>query len=208
MQLSIPPNKNAGNRPFKKSKPRVFLFIVLSMLRLQAAELLFPALSADLLSPSFPRLQGPNGYAHLFCKGFLAQAQGFSVCPNLIGLSIIKKPVEFIQEICYRHTIESCQSFCRFLRDVLCQAFLYGFVNIEGYAHLICHFCLKQSSTVSTPAKLVRHVCDLLVSAIPLIELGSLQNLTGSAQRKTVYEQGCILHLRIFRLRKQIHIIP
>ena len=171
MRLSIPPNNNAGNRPIKKSNPCVLLFIVLSMLQLQTAEILFPTLSADLFSPSFPRLQGPNGYAHFLCKGFLSQAQGFSVCPNSIGLSIIKKPVEFIQEICYRHTIESCQSFCRFLRDVLCQAFLNGFIIIVGYAHLICHFCLKQSSAVSTPAKLVRHVGDLLVSAIPLIEL-------------------------------------
>ena len=74
MRLSIPSNKNAGNRPFKKSKPRVLLFIVLSMLRLQAAEILFPALSADLFSPGFPCLQGPNGYSHFLCKGFLAQA--------------------------------------------------------------------------------------------------------------------------------------
>jgi hypothetical protein len=58
------------------------------------------------------------------------------------------------------------------------------------------------------PTKPVRYIVDLLVSAILLIEPSSLQNFPGSAQREAVYEQGCISHLGILRLCKQIHIIP
>ena len=155
----------------------------------------FPAINADNLSSTFPFLQGPNGYTHLFGKRFLSQTQRLPIRTDSVGLSIIKKPVEFIQEICHRNTIELCQPLHLLRFDMLLKTFLDGFIDVMGYAHLIRHFCLKQSPAVSTPAKPIRYIVDLLVSAIPLIELGSLQDFPRRAQRKTVYEQGRISHL-------------
>ena len=96
--------------------------------------------------------------------------------------------IEFIQEICHRNSIELCQPiyFVRF--NVLCEAFLNGLVNTVGHAHLVRHLHLRQSLDVSAPAEPVRYIVDLLISAIPLIELGSLQNLPRGAQYKTMYE--------------------
>lgn len=95
--------------------------------------------------------------------------------------------IELIQEVYHRNSVELCQPiyFLRFY--MLRKAFLDGFVDTVGHSHLVCDLDLHESLAVPAPAKPVRYIIDLLISAIPLIELGRLQNLPRGAQYKTIY---------------------
>ena len=146
-----------------------------------------PAFYADNLSATLPFLQTADRYAHFPCKGFLTHTKGFPVCPDAVGLSIVKEVVEFIQEICYRNIIELRQSLYLLRINMLCEAFLNGLVNTVGHSHLVRNLHLHQALTVSAPAEPVRDTFNFFVSAIPPIELGSLQNLPWGAQYETVY---------------------
>ena len=148
----------------------------------------FPAFYANNLSAALPFLQAPDRDAHFSCKWFLTHAKGFPICPDAVGLSIIKEVVEFIQEVCCWNSIELCQPIYLLRFNVLREPFLDSFVNAVGHSHFICHLYLHQSFAVSAPAKPVRYIIDLLISAIPLIELSGLQNLPWGAQYKTMYE--------------------
>ena len=118
---------------------------------------------------------------------FLAHAKRFPVCPDANSLSIIKEMIEFIQEVCYRDTVELRQPIYLLRFNVLCKTFLDSLVDTVGHTHFICHFHLHQPFTVSAPAEPVRYIIDFFISAIPLIELGGLQNLPRGAQYETVY---------------------
>ena len=96
--------------------------------------------------------------------------------------------VKFIQKVRYRNTIELRQPVYLLRFNVLCKAFLDGLVDAVGHTHLVCYFHLHQALAVSAPTEPVRYIIDFLISAIPLIELGRLQNLPRGAQYKTVYE--------------------
>ena len=96
--------------------------------------------------------------------------------------------IEFIQEIRNRNPIELCQPIYLLRFNMLREAFLDGLVDTVGHTHLVCHFHLHQTFAVSAPAEPVRYIINLLISAIPLIKLGRLQNLPRGAQYKTMYE--------------------
>jgi len=147
-----------------------------------------PAFYADNLSAALPLLQATDRDAHFSCKGFLTHTKGFPVCPDADSLSIIKEMVEFIQKVRYRNSIELCQPIYLLRFNVLREPFLDGFVNTVGHSHLVCHFYLHQTFAVPAPTEPVRYIIDLLISAIPLIELGRLQNFTWGAQYETMYE--------------------
>lgn len=146
-----------------------------------------PAFYADNLSATLPFLQTANRYSHFPCKWFLAHAKGFPVCPNTVSLSIIKETIKFVQEICHRHIIELCQSFHLLRVNMLREAFFNRLVDAVRHSHLVRNLHLHQALAVSAPAKPVRDTFDFFISAIPLIELGSLQNLPWGAQYETVY---------------------
>ena len=150
-------------------------------------EVPFPAFYADGLSAALPFLQATDRDAHFSRKRFLTHAKGFPVCPDANSLSIIKEMIEFIQEICHWDTVELSQPIHLLRFDMLRKTFLDGFVNTVGHSHLVCHFYLHESLAVPAPAKPVRYIIDLLISAIPLIELSGLQNLPWGAQYETVY---------------------
>ena len=147
----------------------------------------FPAFYADNLSAALPLLQATDWDAHFSCKGFLTHTKGFPVCPDTNSLSIIKEMIEFIQEICHRDSIKLCQPIYLIRFNMLRKTFLDGLVNTVGHAHFVCYFYLHKSFAVSAPAEPVRYIIDFLISAIPLIELGCLQNLPRGAQYKTMY---------------------
>ena len=153
-----------------------------------AFEVPFPAFYADNLSAALPFLQAPDRNTHFSCKRFLTHAKGFPVCPDTNSLSIIKEMIEFIQEICHRDSIKLCQPIYLVRFNMLRKTFLDGFVNAVSHPYLICHFHLHQTFAVSAPTEPVRYIVDFLISAIPLIELGRLQNLPRGAQYKTMYE--------------------
>ena len=96
--------------------------------------------------------------------------------------------IEFIQEVRDRNSVELRQPIHLLRFDMLRKSFLNSLVDTVGHSHLVCHFHLHQTFAVSAPAEPVRYIIDLLISAIPLIELGSLQNLPRGAQYKTMYE--------------------
>ena len=148
----------------------------------------FPAFYADNLSAALPFLQTTDWDSHFSRKRFLTHTKGFTVCPDADSLSIIKEMIEFIQKVCHWDSIELCQPIYLLRFDMLRKTFLDGLVNTVGHAHFVCYFYLYKSFAVSAPAEPVRHIVDLLISAIPLIELGSLQNLPRGAQYKTMYE--------------------
>ena len=166
----------------------------------------FPAFYADNLSAALPFLQTTDWDSHFSRKRFLTHTKGFTVCPDADNLSIIKEMIEFIQKVCHRDSIELCQSIYLLRFDMLRKTFLDGFVNAVSHPYLICHFHLHQTFAVSAPAEPVRYIIDLLISAIPLIELGRLQNLPRGAQYKTMYVKRCIPHNGILRLGKDIQI--
>ena len=114
--------------------------------------------------------------------------------------------IEFIQEVRHRNSVELCQSIHLLRFDMLCETFLNSLVNTVGHSYLVCNFHLHQPLAVSAPAEPVRYIIDLLISAIPLIELGRLQNLPRGAQYKTMYVKRCIPHNGILRLGKDIQI--
>ena len=147
----------------------------------------FPAFYADNLSAALPFLQATDRDAHFSRKRFLTHAKGFPVCPDTNSLSIIKEMIEFIQEVCYWNIIELRQPIHLVRFNMLRKTFLDGLVDTVGHAHFVCHFHLHQPLAVSAPAEPVRYIIDLLISAIPLIELGRLQNLPRGAQYKTMY---------------------
>lgn len=147
----------------------------------------FPAFYADNLSAALPLLQATDRNAHFSRKRFLTHAKGFPICPDANSLSIIKEMIEFIQEVRYRNSIKLCQPIYLVRFNMLRKTFLDGFVNAVRHPYLICHFHLHQAFAVSAPAEPVRYIIDLLISAIPLIELGRLQNLPRGAQYKTMY---------------------
>ena len=147
----------------------------------------FPAFYADNLSSALPFLQAPNRNTHFSCKRFLTHAKGFPVCPDTNSLSIIKEMIEFIQEVCHRDSIELRQPIHLLRFNMLREPFFDGLVNTMGHSHLVCHFHLHKPTAVSAPAEPVRYIVDFLISAIPLIELGRLQNLPRGAQYKTMY---------------------
>ena len=95
--------------------------------------------------------------------------------------------IEFIQEVRHRDSIKLCQPVHLVRFNMLCEPFLDGLVDTVGHTHLVCHFHLHKPTAVSAPAEPVRYIIDLLISAIPLIELGRLQNLPRGAQYKTMY---------------------
>ena len=103
-------------------------------------------------------------------------------------MSIIKEVVKFIQEVCYRDTIELSQPIHLLRLNMLREPFLDGFINTVGHTHFVCHFYLHQPFAVSTPTEPVRYIIDFFISAIPLIKLCGLQNFTRGAQNKTMYE--------------------
>ena len=147
-----------------------------------------PAFYADNLSAALPFLQTTDWDSHFSRKRFLTHTKGFPVCPNADSLSIIKEMIEFIQEVCHRNSVELSQPIHLLRFNMLCKAFLDSLVNTVGHAHFICHFHLHQAFAVSAPTEPVRYIVDFLISAIPLIELGRLQNLPRGAQYKTMYE--------------------
>lgn len=166
----------------------------------------FPAFYADNLSAALPLLQATDWDSHFSRKRFLAHTKGFPVCPDADSLSIIKEMIEFIQEVRHRNSVELRQPIHLLRFNMLRKAFLDGLVNTVGHPHLVCHFHLHESLAVSAPTEPVRYIIDLLISAIPLIELGRLQNLPRGAQYKTMYVQRCIPHNGILRLGKDIQI--
>lgn len=85
-----------------------------------------------------------------------------------------KKMIEFIQEVRHRNSVELRQPIHLLRFNMLRKAFLDGLVNTVGHPHLVCHFHLHESLAVSAPTEPVRYIIDLLISAIPLIELGRL----------------------------------
>ena len=95
--------------------------------------------------------------------------------------------IEFIQKVRYRNAIELCQPIHLLRFDMLREPFLDSLIDTVGHAHFVCNFHLHKSLAVPAPAEPVRYIVDLLISAIPLIELGSLQNLPWGAQYETVY---------------------
>ena len=147
-----------------------------------------PASYADNLSSALPFLQAADRDAHFSCKGFLPHAKRFPVCPDADSLSIIKEMIEFIQEVCHRDPVELRQPIHLLRFDMLCETLLDSLVDAVGHAHLVRNFHLHQPTAVSAPAEPVRYIVNLLISAIPLIELGRLQNLPRGAQYKTMYE--------------------
>ena len=147
-----------------------------------------PAFYADNLSATLPFLQATDWDAHFSRKRFLTHAKGFPVCPDANSLSIIKEMIEFIQEICHRDSIKLCQPIYLIRFNMLRKTFLDGLVDTVGHAHLVRNLHLHQTFAVSAPAEPVRYIIDLLISAIPLIELGRLQNLPWGAQYETMYE--------------------
>lgn len=70
---------------------------------------------------------------------------------------------------------------------MLCRTALNIDIYRPCYSGNFRNIRLQQPSAVSAPAKPVRYILDFLISEIPLIKLGSLQNLPGGAQHKTVY---------------------
>ena len=148
----------------------------------------FPAFYADNLSAALPFLQATDRDAHFSCKWFLAHAKRFPVCPDADSLSIIKEMIEFIKKVCYWDTVELSQPIHLLRFNMLREPFLDGLVDTVGHTHLVCHFHLHQTFAMSTPAEPVRYIIDFLISAIPLIELGRLQNLPRGAQYETMYE--------------------
>ena len=125
-------------------------------------EILLPGLSADLLSSRFPFLQASNRDPGCSGKGFPSQPQRLPIGPDTVSLSIIEETIEFIHEIRHRNPIEARQLFR--------------------------HRRLQESFAVSAPTKPVRDIPNFLISAIPLIELGSIQNFPRGAKYETVYE--------------------
>jgi len=133
-----------------------------------------PAFYADNLSAALPFLQTTDWDSHFSRKRFLTHTKGFTVCPDADSLSIIKEMIEFIQEVCHRDPVELRQPIHLLRFDMLRKSFLDGLVDTVGHSHLVCNFHLHQPLAVSAPAEPVRYIVDLLISAIPLIELGRL----------------------------------
>jgi len=102
-------------------------------------------------------------------------------------LSIVKEMIEFIQEICHRDSIKLCQPIYLVRFNMLREPFLDGLVDTVGHSHFVCHFHLHKPTAVSAPAEPVRYIIDFLIPAIPLIELGRLQNLPRGTQYETMY---------------------
>ena len=148
----------------------------------------FPAFYADNLSAALPFLQATDRDAHFSRKWFLAHPKGFPVCPNTNSLSIVKEMIEFIQEVRHWNSVELCQPIYLLRFDMLRKTFLDSLIDTVGHPHLVCHFHLHESLAVPAPAKPVRHIVDLLISAVPLIKLGGFQNLPRGAQYETMYE--------------------
>ena len=96
--------------------------------------------------------------------------------------------IEFIQEVRHRNGVELRQPIHLLRFNMLSEPFLDGLVDTVGHSHFVCHFHLHKPTAVSAPAEPVRYIIDFLISAIPLIELGRLQNLPRGAQYKTMYE--------------------
>ena len=153
-----------------------------------AFEILLPAFYADNLSAALPFLQAADRDSHFSRKRFLPHAEGFPICPDAVGLSIVKEMIEFIQEVCYRNIIELRQPIQLVRFNMLCEPFLDGLVDTVGHTHFVCHFHLHQPFAVSAPAEPVRYIIDFLITAVPLVELGGFQNLPWGAQYKTMYE--------------------
>ena len=147
----------------------------------------FPAFYADNLSAALPFLQATDRDSHFSRKSFLTHTKGFTVCPDTNSLSIVKEMIEFIQEVRHRNTVELCQPIHLLRFNMLRKTFLDGLVDTVGHSNLVCNFHLHQPLAVSAPAEPVRYIVNLLISAIPLIELGRLQNLPRGAQYKTMY---------------------
>lgn len=146
-----------------------------------------PAFYADHLSATLPFLQAANRNSHFPCEWFLTHTKGFSVCPDAVGLSIVKEAIKLIQEICHWYIVEVCQALHLRWVNMLGESFLNGLVNAMGHSHLVRNLHLHQALTMSAPAKPVRDTFNFFISAIPLIELSSLQNLPWGAQYETVY---------------------
>ena len=147
-----------------------------------------PAFYADHLSATLPFLQAANRNSHFPCEWFLAHTKGFSVCPDAVGLSIVKKVVELIQEVRNRNAIELCQSPHLLRFNMLCKAFFDSLINTVGHSNLVRNLHLHQALAVPAPTEPIRYILDFLISAIALIELGGLQNLPWGAQYETMYE--------------------
>ena len=150
-------------------------------------EVPLPAFYANNLSAALPFLQTANRYSHFPCKWFLSHAERFPICPDAVGLSIVKETIKLIQEICHWHIVELCQPFHLLRFNMLCKTFFDSLVDAMGHSHLVRDLHLHESLAVSAPTEPVRHILDFLVSAIPLIELRSLQNLPRGAQYETMY---------------------
>ena len=146
----------------------------------------FPAFYADNLSATLPFLQATDWDSHFSCKWFLSHSKGFPVCPDTDSLSIIKEMIEFIQEVRHRNSVELRQPIHLLRFNMLREAFLDGLVGTVGHAHFVCHFHLHKPTAVSAPTEPVRYIVDLLIPAIPLIELGRLQNFPRGAQYETM----------------------
>ena len=96
--------------------------------------------------------------------------------------------IALLPEIGCRNIKQLRQAFCSLLWNTMCSPFLHALICANAYTDEPCHFRLHQPFTVPAPAKPVRYIVDLLVAAIPLIELGSFQNFTRGAQYKTMYK--------------------
>ena len=180
MRSSQPQSKEAGNRLYDKSVPCFFLRSTL--------EIPLPAFDADYFSVVLPFPQTIHRDSHFPCKGFLTQAEGFPIGPDAFALPIVKELIEFVQEVRHGDTIECRQTLYHLQRNMLSSSTFDINVDCSGHACNLRHFCLHQSTAVSAPPKPVRYILDLLISAIPLIELGRHQNLPWGAQYETMYE--------------------
>ena len=164
-----------------------------------------PALTTDSLLSTLPLLQAADGDAHFSRKRFCYQTCPLSILTDAAGLSFIKKTIIIIHKICHRNAVEFCQILNGVLRNMLGNTLLDIHVHRTSYHSNLCYLCLRKTSTVSAPPEPVRYVFNFLVPVIPLLEFGSVQNLTWGTQCKTMYQQRCIPHIKPLCLRKNIH---
>ena len=137
-------------------------------------EILLPAFVADGLLLILPDLQASDWDTHLLCVGSAGQAGLGSDCPDADSLSVFDKLGKFIYEIHRWDAVELCKPVPHFFWDLPGNTFLDVHICMSAHTDLLRHLRLDQAPAVSEPAEPVRHILDILVSTVPLIELGRL----------------------------------
>lgn len=133
-------------------------------------KIFFPWFSAYAFLFRLPDPQTIRVNLEQFRQGLLSESEPFSVCPDHIPLSHIKKTIVIIRKIVRRYLKQRSQHVHDFPVILIYRTGFQIYIFISWYANHLCYFSLHQSQMVTAPPHSIRYRFNLVIAVILLMK--------------------------------------